>query len=110
MAEWTLGLRPQQGRNGLVFPHPATGKPYTEVKKGLKMACNKAGITSLRFHDLRHAGLAGPLEAGPLRPRPRQVLESAAAIEDCLGGLRPFARSVRDPYVAILKEAISRKI
>ncbi len=47
-------LTSHDGNGPWVFPNPATGKPYTEIKKSYKEACRRAGITGLRFHDLRH--------------------------------------------------------
>jgi integrase len=40
---------------GYVFVNPNTGKPFNDVRKGLKRALDKAKVTKhIRFHDLRH--------------------------------------------------------
>jgi excisionase family DNA binding protein len=57
-------LGPPRGKSGFVFPNPATGKPYTEVKKSFKRACDRAGIKGLRFHDLRHTFASRLVEVG----------------------------------------------
>lgn len=37
-----------------VFTNPETQKTYYDLKKPFKRLCDKAKITNLRFHDLRH--------------------------------------------------------
>ena len=37
-----------------VFFNPATGKPYTEIKRSFARACKQAGIVDCTFHTLRH--------------------------------------------------------
>ena len=37
-----------------LFANPTSGKPYVDIKKGFRSACDDAKIGDLRFHDLRH--------------------------------------------------------
>jgi len=47
-------LRALDGRSPYVFLNPDTGKPLTSVRTAFMAACRRAGISGLRFHDLRH--------------------------------------------------------
>ena len=47
-------LKTTSRKNPFVFFNPDTGKPFLDMKTGFKGACRRAGISNLRFHDLRH--------------------------------------------------------
>jgi integrase len=48
-------LKKQNGHSPYVFLNERTGKPYADIKKAFRGACDKAKIKGLRFHDLRHS-------------------------------------------------------
>ena len=60
-------LREHKNNNGLypyVFVNPKTRKPLTDVKKSFDKTCKQAGISQLRFHDMRHTFASRLVESG----------------------------------------------
>jgi excisionase family DNA binding protein len=57
-------LKTLLSRSEVVFANPRTGLPYTQVRKSFKGACKMAGISNLRFHDLRHTFATRLIRAG----------------------------------------------
>jgi integrase len=41
-------------KNESVFYNPQTGKPFVDLKTGFALACEKAGISDVTWHTLRH--------------------------------------------------------
>jgi integrase len=41
-------------KNENVFYNPQTGRPFVDLKTGFALACEKAGITDVTWHTLRH--------------------------------------------------------
>jgi integrase len=41
-------------KNEVVFFNPETGKPFVDLKNGFALACQKAGISGVTWHTLRH--------------------------------------------------------
>jgi len=61
-----LEQRLKSGGNEYIFLSP-TGNPYKRhdsIKGSYERLCKKAGITGLRFHDLRHTAATRMIEAG----------------------------------------------
>lgn len=52
-------------------PPGYTGRifPYTELGSSFEGACKAAGITGLRWHDLRHSGISRRVQAGQPHPQ-----------------------------------------
>lgn len=47
-----------------VFTSPWTGGPYFDLKRAFPSICKTAGITNLRFHDLRHTAATRMVASG----------------------------------------------
>jgi integrase len=63
-----LNQKPKTVGTGFVFV-AGTGKPYSQkwsnaVKRSFSMACKRANIKGLRFHDLRHTAATRMAESG----------------------------------------------
>jgi site-specific recombinase XerD len=51
-------------KNDLVFYNAETGKSFADLKAGFGLACEKAGITGVTWHTLRHTFASRWLECG----------------------------------------------
>ena len=58
------GLKTKNKESEFVFSNPETAKPYVDLKRAFKTACERAGIRELRFHDLRHTFASRLVEGG----------------------------------------------
>jgi integrase len=61
-------------RGKYVFGSVRTGGKITDIKRGWKSACEAAGITDLRFHDLRHEWSSRAADLGILEHVRRDIL------------------------------------
>src|SRR6266851_6620658 len=57
-----------------LFTNPKTGKRYTTIKTAWLTACRNAGLSNLRFHDLRHTFGTRAADAGVPLPAIRDVM------------------------------------
>ena len=69
-----LILRATQTNHSYLFTNPKTKRPYTTIKTAWLTACKLAGITDLRFHDLRHTFGTRAADAGVPLPAIRDVM------------------------------------
>jgi integrase len=51
-------------RNEFIFYNYETGKPFVDLSAGLALACQKAGITGVTWHTLRHTFASRLLDRG----------------------------------------------
>ena len=51
-------------KNENVFYNPQTGKPFVDLKAGFALACEKAGISDVTWHTLRHTFASRLLNSG----------------------------------------------
>ena len=56
---WLLGRK-----NEFVFYHQKTGEPFVDLDAGLQLACEKAEISGVTWHTLRHTFASRLLERG----------------------------------------------
>ncbi|HXI94277.1 MAG TPA: site-specific integrase [Blastocatellia bacterium] len=57
-----------------LFTNPKTGTRYTTIKTAWLTACRNAGLSNLRFHDLRHTFGTRAADAGVPLPAIRDVM------------------------------------
>jgi len=57
-----------------LFTNPKTGTSYTTIKTAWLTACRNAGLSNLRFHDLRHTFGTRAADAGVPLPAIRDVM------------------------------------
>jgi len=57
-----------------LFTNPKTGTRYTTIKTAWRTACRNAGLSNLRFHDLRHTFGTRAADAGVPLPAIRDVM------------------------------------
>lgn len=56
LAESLKSLKPEKKRTGYVFVSPRSGKPFTDIRKTLKTACDAAGVGKHVYpHLFRHS-------------------------------------------------------
>jgi integrase len=54
-AQEALRIQPRHMTSEHVFTNPATGKPYTCIKRSFEGACRRLGLKNVWFHDLRRS-------------------------------------------------------
>ncbi len=75
--EIAISERAREALSELCAAAPAgyTGRifPYSELGSSFEGACKDAGITGLRWHDLRHSGISRRVQAGQPHPQIMRV-------------------------------------
>ena len=66
---------PEPDRKGYLFINPLTGKKCVSIRKVWKTSLKKAGISNLRFHDLRHTVATRMVKMGVPLPVVKDVLD-----------------------------------
>lgn len=79
-ALWIIEQLDTEGESDLLFPSPATGKPFTTITRQWYRLRKKAGIPAeFRIHDLRHTFASRMVSAGRSLPEVQKLLGHADA-------------------------------
>lgn len=98
-----------------LYTNPKIKKPYTTIKTAWHSACQQAGITDLRFHDLRHTFGTRASDAGVPLPAIRDVMgHSSTAMTERYAhatdeGKRRAVEAVAGGHLTIVKSLSKRR-
>jgi len=104
-------LRSQNGHGPFVFTNLDTGRPLRSLKTSFRAACRRAGISGLRFHDLRHTFGSRLVEKGVDIETVRSLLghSSIAITQRYVHSTDERRRSAVDKLAAVASESAQNR-